>query len=352
MRGLLLVVAAGGCAAASANAQTAAYWRFEDGPDRTDITHFNSEGQYSQDILDVSGNGNHLSMWRTGECCGYQYRADVGLGVIPGTGDDNLFSVKNTGCCPGMFTNSSAALPTGIDIETMTPRAWTVEASFKPEWGGYRTIVGRDAAGVASNNGDLAALYLQVRPNNEMVCAFADVAGNFHEAISPQGLIQGFDWPSDNDGLTGTWYHVAAVSDGTTLNLFVNGVLVGSADLSGSADPSLAVGTENGGDWHAGGWTVGRGLYGRGHTDRGYGFIDEVRISDIAVPLDELLVPASICLADFNGDGFLDFFDYSDFVECFETGNCIAGHTADYNRDGFQDFFDYLDFVTAFEAGC
>jgi hypothetical protein len=54
------------------------------------------------------------------------------------------------------------------------------------------------------------------------------------------------------------------------------------------------------------------------------------------------------CPADFNADGFLDFFDYADFVEAFEAGDTRA----DFNRDGFLDFFDYADFVEAFEAGC
>jgi hypothetical protein len=58
------------------------------------------------------------------------------------------------------------------------------------------------------------------------------------------------------------------------------------------------------------------------------------------------------CPADFNGDGFLDFFDYDDYVNCFETGACPPGRTADFNGDGFADFFDYDAFVTAFEQGC
>lgn len=62
-------------------------------------------------------------------------------------------------------------------------------------------------------------------------------------------------------------------------------------------------------------------------------------------------VPAP-CPADFNGDGFLDFFDYGDYVNCFETGTCPPGNTADFNGDNFVDFFDYSDFVQAFEAGC
>ena len=56
----------------------------------------------------------------------------------------------------------------------------------------------------------------------------------------------------------------------------------------------------------------------------------------------------TLCFADFNCDGFLDFFDYDAFVAAFETGDTRA----DYNRDGFLDFFDYDDFVTAFETGC
>jgi hypothetical protein len=59
----------------------------------------------------------------------------------------------------------------------------------------------------------------------------------------------------------------------------------------------------------------------------------------------------TICAADFNCDGFLDFFDYDAFVECFETEACDGG-SADFNGDGFVDFFDYDDFVLAFETGC
>ncbi|XVJ57929.1 MAG: hypothetical protein HEQ23_00455 [Tepidisphaera sp.] len=60
----------------------------------------------------------------------------------------------------------------------------------------------------------------------------------------------------------------------------------------------------------------------------------------------------AVCPADFNGDGFIDFFDYDDYVGCFESGVCPAGRTADFNGDQFVDFFDYDAFVAAFEAGC
>jgi photosystem II stability/assembly factor-like uncharacterized protein len=58
------------------------------------------------------------------------------------------------------------------------------------------------------------------------------------------------------------------------------------------------------------------------------------------------------CLADFNADGFTDFFDYDAFVACYLGEGCPAGETADANQDSFVDFFDYATFVEAFEAGC
>jgi subtilisin family serine protease len=55
-----------------------------------------------------------------------------------------------------------------------------------------------------------------------------------------------------------------------------------------------------------------------------------------------------VCAADFNGDGFADFFDYDGFVNAFEAGM----PDADFNSDGFIDFFDFDEFVQAFEEGC
>jgi hypothetical protein len=63
-------------------------------------------------------------------------------------------------------------------------------------------------------------------------------------------------------------------------------------------------------------------------------------------------VVAPGCVADFNNDGFIDFFDYSNFVDCFEGGECPDGRSGDANSDGFADFFDYIEFVEAFESGC
>ena len=73
-----------------------------------------------------------------------------------------------------------------------------------------------------------------------------------------------------------------------------------------------------------------------------------------ALALDTVAVQLSwiSCPADFNGDGFVDIYDFTDFVTCFEGGDCPPGTSADFNGDGFADIYDFTDFVTAFETGC
>jgi hypothetical protein len=59
------------------------------------------------------------------------------------------------------------------------------------------------------------------------------------------------------------------------------------------------------------------------------------------------------CDADFNADGFVDFFDYDAYVGCYEGSGCPAGRAdADMTGDGFVDFFDYDAFVAGYETGC
>ncbi|GMV98743.1 MAG: hypothetical protein AMXMBFR83_30910 [Phycisphaerae bacterium] len=278
-----------------------AYWRFEEGPAGGKVPHGGlGDGQFYPGVADSSGNGNALSAWTEADWAGMAYRTDVAAGTIPQTGAANNFSVQNTGGFPGMFTQ------TGSPMQTMTPAAFTIEVSFKPETGGWRTLVGRDSRGTATINGDLAALYLQVtdNPRNALAIKFCDVSGYWHEAVSAPETIQGFPFPNVDQG---RWYHAAAVSDGSTLSLYLNDVnagtgyqLVAQTDmtLSGSPNTALTAGAGDGGDWDAGNWSVGRGLYAGGHGDRAYGFIDEVRISDSALsPGEFLFVPEPASLA-------------------------------------------------------
>jgi hypothetical protein len=55
-----------------------------------------------------------------------------------------------------------------------------------------------------------------------------------------------------------------------------------------------------------------------------------------------------VCIADFTGDGLLDFFDVSAFLGAFTAQSQIA----DLNNDGMFNFFDVSAFLGAFGAGC
>ncbi|QOI99968.1 MAG: hypothetical protein HRU70_05500 [Phycisphaeraceae bacterium] len=96
-------------------------------------------------------------------------------------------------------------------------------------------------------------------------------------------------------------------------------------------------------------------------SDQGAGF-DQLKLyatwndgySAPRLMIDNLTVtyPDTTCPADFNADGFVDFFDFTAYVDCFEGIECPPGQSADFNADGFVDFFDFQDFVDAFEAWC
>jgi hypothetical protein len=281
---------------------TVAYWRFEEGPaDGPVVKGGVPDGVFHPGVVDSSGNGNDLSAWSEGGHAGYVYRTSVPGAPVPQTGAVNNYSVQNSGGAPGMFTR------TGAPIQSIQPAAFTIELSVMPESGNYRTYVGRDSQGTATQDQALAALYLQRTTEDRLAIKFCDVSGYWHEAVSPAGSFPGFDWPNVDQG---RWYNIAAVSDGTLLSLYVDDVAAGTGyqlfaqtdmALSGSPNTALTAGAGDGGDWDAGNWSVGRGLFNGGHTDRGYGFIDEVRISDSALSLNEFLFvpePSSIlCLA-------------------------------------------------------
>lgn len=54
------------------------------------------------------------------------------------------------------------------------------------------------------------------------------------------------------------------------------------------------------------------------------------------------------CPADLNGDCFVDFADYLEFLNLYDAQDLLA----DFNADGLVDFADYLDFLNHYDAGC
>ena len=103
--------------------------------------------------------------------------------------------------------------PSPVDLQTITPAKWTVEASVKPAKLGadYQTFVVRDGTESATS-----------RPETRPVC---------HVHHAPEALRNHFcDVDRRNHAATcaaltveeNHWYHVAATSDGETLKLYVD----------------------------------------------------------------------------------------------------------------------------------
>lgn len=65
-----------------------------------------------------------------------------------------------------------------------------------------------------------------------------------------------------------------------------------------------------------------------------------------AAAVDALL--ASLCRADFDGDGELMLFDFLALQSSFASGEARA----DFDGDGLLTIFDFLAFQSAFESGC
>lgn len=59
-------------------------------------------------------------------------------------------------------------------------------------------------------------------------------------------------------------------------------------------------------------------------------------------------LPPVVCPADINGDGDLNFFDVSAFLNAFNSGQAVG----DFNDDGDFNFFDVSAFLNAFSNGC
>ncbi|MGE9267465.1 MAG: LamG-like jellyroll fold domain-containing protein [Verrucomicrobiales bacterium] len=289
--GLSLLMAGLGCGHASAG--TIAHWSFEGPVDANVASGGDADGTYSDDILDQSGNGNHLGVWSEGGGAGFAYRADT-----PNTAGNGT-SIQNTGGSPAAWNESLAA---------WNPSTFTFEAFIKPEeTDGFRTIIGRDSQGGSSGDANLAAMYFQITNTDVLAFKFLDNDGNWHEALGDFDPIAGWDFatgsPDDID-----WIHIAATSDGSNLNLYINHQQVAFASLGGG-DTALSTGTGTGSDWTAGHFSVARGLYGGGHGDRAWGLIDEIRISDEALTPDQFLQlvpePGTLSLSVLAMAGFL-----------------------------------------------
>lgn len=257
---------------------TLARWDFNDvslgAADGAAVPDSDQHAVWRVAALDTTGNGNHLTTWEH-PWAGFNWS---------NVSDQGDFSILSQGGFPAAFTWSAQSMPSGANIETFTGVSFTVEAlATIANDGAYRTVVGRDARGLSTSDGNLAALYLGVLNNNRAVFRYTDVSGTTIEVSS-----------TNTYAASGTvFHHFVGTTDGSTVSLYVDGILVGQA--TGQTLGGLGIGpvSTDPASWTAGGWTVGRGLYGGGHGDRWNGYIDAAAISNV------MLTPSSFVLRSY-----------------------------------------------------
>ncbi len=271
---------------ASRDQHIVAYWRFEDRPVGAILPDTERNVHQVCASVDSSFNGNDLYTYIPESRPTFSDR--VPAVAVPQSGCynrsclDTYSQPSYAGFGRDVYTHSEFSHASPADIQKMTPRQWTIEASIWPH--GFKgesfpqTFIGRDATYAPNTLEDPPRLALQIDAQQRFAIRYADVQGRFHEAVAEEFPVQ-FDH----------WQHLAAVSDGRWLRLYIDCLdgrgyqLCASTALPNDGDTALGKGDD------AAEWTIGRGHVGKLPGEWFQGLIDEVRISDVALKPEELL---------------------------------------------------------------
>ncbi|MCB1130149.1 MAG: hypothetical protein KDN05_03410 [Verrucomicrobiae bacterium] len=267
---------------ASPTSALLAYWDFNDpslgAANGAAVPDSNGYNIWRTAAVDKSGNGNDLTTW--------DY-ASSGF-TWSNVSQDGDFSIKSAGSYPSAFTWSSKHTVSGTDVELFTGQSFTVEAVATVTGAGYRSVLSRDAQNLATvlpADAGYTALSLGLDDSDHARFCYTDVNGNYVELRSQT------TYPDSGT----TFHHFAGTTDGSTVSLYVDGVLV--AQTSGANMAGLGIGSTSGSTYHAGGWAVGRSLFWNNHVDRWHGYIDSASISALT------LEPGAFVLSDVVAPG-------------------------------------------------
>ncbi len=234
---------------------------------------------------DSTFNGNDLFAYS--RLAAPRFSADVAASTVPQTGLPNRGCLDNTmppepdHATRDLYTKSSLSHAAPNDLQTFAAPQWTIEASVKAMrvGRGFQTFVGHDNIG--DRPPQPQRLRFQIDDHDCFAVAFVDAQGRLHRAVASGWTVR----PKQ-------WFHVAAVSDGKTLKLYVNALdgkgyeLHAATALPASGSTAMS---EAGKDDT---WSIGCGRKGATPTEWFQGWIDEVRISDVALTPSEFLFAA------------------------------------------------------------
>ena len=240
-----------------------------------------------------------------------------------------------------LMSAAAAAQPLVSSFDSST-EGWTVETHSDPS--GSFTLMNTYAPDFNSFGGAPGGYISEVDPDNQWSFFRAPLA-----------------WSGDRSQYAGGWLHYATRTDSDS---FPDGrlvILVGENGEHISTDlgiPELNVWTNRHIRLLEGSWRLG--------TDASGTLATQAEIDAILTDLDSLFiglefgsekleefvgldsVSLSDCIADFTGEGVLNFFDVAAFLQAFSMGDPLA----DLTDDGIYNFFDVSAFLIAFSAGC
>jgi len=246
-----------------------AYWRFEEGELGEAVRIY----PLPQILADASGNGNDLRAWSAGTAP--RFSAQVPATLVTATGAANRRSLDFSDEPDPKEANRYLSVVhhgAGIDLREHPFVQWTIEASVlqTDNQSPFQTFVCHDGDHIPHSEGNYTNFNLEKHGSVFWVVA---TAANGRRLVL-EGKIQ---------VQLGHWHHVAAVSDGKTVKLFVDAGdgqgyrLDGTGELPG---PLYASDRD---------WVIGRGMWGGHPQSRWHGLIDEVRICDVALDPSEFL---------------------------------------------------------------
>jgi len=255
-----------------------AYWRFEDRPVGILLPDTGANLQSVCATVDSSFNGNDLyvAMARNRP----MFAAGVAASEVPQTGISNHSCLDTSQPATdinrlNVYTHSEFSHASPMDVQRITPAQWTIEASVKAAklLGKAQGFLGRDANFTYETTRAPARLTFQIDARDRFAISYFDADGRFHEAVAE-------DLPVE----AGRWYHLAATSDGRVLRLYVDAldgrgyVQHAATELPATGSTALGKGQDNAE------WTIGRAGNAGDPANwlRFWGWIDEIRISDIA----------------------------------------------------------------------
>jgi hypothetical protein len=255
---------------------TVAWWRFEDRPIGQLLPESAENSRPICATVDSSFNGNDLYAWHRDQRPAIS--ADVSTALVPRPNVPNRSCLDNSDPGVGLvhrnvYTHSLFSHASPLDVQKIEPQAWTIEASVKAAQmpAKAQPFLVRDGTNSLKLPRQPPRLVFQINEAGRFAISFRDAADRFHEAVADGPVAE-----------AGRWYHLAAVSDGRQLRLYVDALdnrgytQRAVKDLPTTGSTALGKGEDDAE------WAIGRGDNVKLPQQQFIGWIDEVRISDIA----------------------------------------------------------------------